>query len=254
MDEASRLVAVVADLAQSLSRDALKALCDALDAGLVGSALMNAHPSPAFSAAVQPLAEALARPHLRSDELSLALRAARHVNDARPRIEVVWTGPKTDAVSVRRTDQALNELIKHAQRRLIVVSFAVYKVPNVRATLNAAAARQVAVDLVVETVESSGGKVDFDGWKELEAKGIRVWTWAAEHRPATSSGTLATLHAKCAIADRRKLLVSSANLTDFALSVNMELGLLIDRSDVPGRVARHLEALMANGVLVRVSR
>lgn len=252
MDDSDQLAGVVADIARMLSDDALKALTVALEHGVTGPALGEAHASSGFSSSMVPLIQTLQHTSINPAGVALALRAARKVSTSGAHVEVVWTGPKSHAVSVRRTDQALNGLINHAQKRVIVVSFAVYKVPNVRATLNAAVARGVVVDLVVETVESSGGKVDFDGWKELEADGVRVWTWAAERRPATSSGALATLHAKCAVADSRKLLVSSANLTDFALSVNMELGLLLDRSDVPGRVAKHFGSLMADGVLVRV--
>ncbi len=68
---------------------------------------------------------------------------------------------------MRRTDQALLQLINRATARVIVVSFAVYKVPNVAATLEKAARRGVLVDLVVETEAASGGKIAFDGWEKL---------------------------------------------------------------------------------------
>ena len=102
------------------------------------------------------------------------------------------------------------QLINRASKRLIVVSFAVYKVPNVAAGLVKAATRGVGVDLIVESVDASGGKISFDGWKALGADGvpnIRLWTWAAERRPVTASGDLAALHAKCAVSDGEHLLV-----------------------------------------------
>ena len=68
----------------------------------------------------------------------------------------------------------------------------------------------------------------------------------------TPPGKLASPHAKGAVADGERLLVSSANLTEFALNVNMELGLLVKRGDIPARVQRHFDALMNAGQLVRL--
>lgn len=68
----------------------------------------------------------------------------------------------------------------------------------------------------------------------------------------TPSGKLASLHAKCAVSDGQRLLVSSANLTEFALNFNMELGILVQAGDAPARVERHFDALMTNGELERI--
>ncbi len=58
------------------------------------------------------------------------------------------------------------------------------------------------------------------------------------------------LHAKCAVVDRRWLLVSSANFTDSAMQVNMEMGIAIEGEEMPGRVADHFERLVLAGSLV----
>jgi phosphatidylserine/phosphatidylglycerophosphate/cardiolipin synthase-like enzyme len=58
------------------------------------------------------------------------------------------------------------------------------------------------------------------------------------------------MHAKCAVADEDILFVSSANLTEFALTINMEMGILIRDGYMPGMVVRHFEALVQEGTLV----
>jgi phosphatidylserine/phosphatidylglycerophosphate/cardiolipin synthase-like enzyme len=60
------------------------------------------------------------------------------------------------------------------------------------------------------------------------------------------------LHVKCAIADDRLLFVSSAKLTEYAFTLNMELGLLITGGDAPAQVEGHFDALVEGGVLLRV--
>jgi len=57
------------------------------------------------------------------------------------------------------------------------------------------------------------------------------------------------LLAKCAVAYDAVLFVSSANLTVCALTLNMELGLLIQGGSAPRAVADHFTRLIAKGVL-----
>jgi len=49
-----------------------------------------------------------------------------------------------------------------------------------------------------------------------------------------------------------RLLISSANLTEYALSLNMEAGVLITGGEAPGKAERHLKRLAEMGVLERV--
>ena len=51
----------------------------------------------------------------------------------------------------------------------------------------------------------------------------------------------------------RLLLITSANLTEFALSLNMELGLLICGGELPGQVRQHFERLIGVGALRKVN-
>jgi len=79
-----------------------------------------------------------------------------------------------------------------------------------------------------------------------------VWGWPLEARERDGRGHHGVLHAKCAVADRETLHVSSANFTEHAMELNMELGLLIHGGDFPEQVARHFAGLITAGVLRRV--
>jgi len=60
------------------------------------------------------------------------------------------------------------------------------------------------------------------------------------------------MHAKLAVADRRVLFVSSANLTQSGVTKNIEAGLLVCGGPAPERAAEHIDALRASGSLVRL--
>src|SRR5205814_1299861 len=114
-----------------------------------------------------------------------------------------------------------------------------------------AAARGASVAIVLESAAESEGKVDYEMSAALGsevAKHATIYSWPAELRPKTQKGTRASLHAKCAVADGERLLVSSANLTEFAFTLNIELGLLVEGDDAPLRVQTHLESLLEEGV------
>ena len=185
--------------------------------------------------------------------LRCAQRTAEVVGKAQV-VELIWTGPSSPSVPVRRTDQALFELIESADRELVIVSFAAYKVSRVLEALERALDRGVTVRFVLESKQASGGRVDFD---PIQAIGslldrVEVYTWAGDERPTDEQGRRGALHAKCAVADGHIALISSANLTEFALALNMEMGVLIRGGRIPLTVSEHFDRLIAEGILERV--
>jgi phosphatidylserine/phosphatidylglycerophosphate/cardiolipin synthase-like enzyme len=54
------------------------------------------------------------------------------------------------------------------------------------------------------------------------------------------------------VADGSHLFLSSANLTDQAFTINMELGLLIRGGRLPGQVEHHIQQLIDQGIFVKV--
>ena len=79
-----------------------------------------------------------------------------------------------------------------------------------------------------------------------------IYRWPLEAREAFFA-TTARLHAKCVIADRSSLLITSANLTSAGINDNIELGVLIEAGPLPERLSRHLELLIEAGMLEPVS-
>ena len=58
---------------------------------------------------------------------------------------------------------------------------------------------------------------------------------------------------KCAVADGEWLFLSSANLTQQAFTINMELGMLVRGGTMAGRVEQQFAGLIADGTLLPVS-
>jgi phosphatidylserine/phosphatidylglycerophosphate/cardiolipin synthase-like enzyme len=166
------------------------------------------------------------------------------------RSEIAWTGPAADAIALRRVDQVLYSIIEAATSEILVVTYAAYKAQRAIEALRKATTRNVRVRFVIELAQESGGKLDFDGLQAFRAgvPAAQIFYWPLERRLKSASGSHGAMHAKCVVADRSSALVSSANLTDHALEMNMELGLVAGRS-TSRRLADHFDQLILRGEL-----
>ena len=125
--------------------------------------------------------------------------------------------------------------------------------PVISAALVKAARRGVETILILESVEESEGKVTANAIHGLGAdiaNLAKVYVWPLEKRGVDTAGRHGSLHVKCAVADDSAALISSANLTDYAMNLNMELGLMVKGGDAPRALAQHLRSLIQSGVLV----
>lgn len=173
------------------------------------------------------------------------LSASRAVESERhgERVELVWSGPSKPGTALRRTEQALTELVQSARSELWIVSYVAYSVSGLRDVLADSLRRGVRVRLLLESRESGGGRITHDGIAALRPVvdlGAVVYEWPLDRRSRNARGDPAALHGKCALADESTLLVTSANLTEAAFDLNMELGVLIRGGAQPVRLARHI--------------
>ena len=186
--------------------------------------------------------------------LSSAAYSAAQVRQALD-VELVWTGPETNGVSFRRTDQVLIQLIRDAQDKLTLISFAVYKIPEIAQVLIEALNRGVQVRLIAENPEVAD-KIPF-GIKEALGKEIieqtQVFVWPKHKRPVDNEGRYGSLHIKCAIADSCKLFITSANLTQYAFTLNMEMGVLIQSRQLAARVEKQIDDLIEHKTLTLIT-
>lgn len=167
-------------------------------------------------------------------------------------LEVVWTGPESQVIPMRRSDQVLVQLIQSAHEKLWIVSFAIYKAQTIMDALAHAIKNKVSVNILIELEHESRGRLSHDAFQVLDdevKKGARIYFWPFENRPCGPNGSPGVVHAKCAVADGKSLLISSANLTNYALDLNMEMGLLVQGGDTPSKVERHFEALVSEKVI-----
>ncbi len=179
------------------------------------------------------------------------LAFSREREKSSQKLELVWTGPAS-RIPVRQTRQVLSQLIGGAKRELLIVSFVVFKIPEILELLKRALQRGVAITCVLESPEESGGKITFQGFADFNhqiLKQIKILVWDKEMRPVSVDGKTGTLHAKVVVADQSVSFISSANLTVNAMTLNMELGLLLYDEITAQEIVEHFEQLVKDGIL-----
>ncbi len=92
-------------------------------------------------------------------------------------VELVWTGPDTGDTPFRRTEQAILQVLDSAQDRITLVSFAVYRIPNIANSLIRVAKRGVHLTVIVETPDKIEGEGEYS---TIRALGEEVAAWAGK--------------------------------------------------------------------------
>lgn len=186
--------------------------------------------------------------------LHAAVRSERVHRDSQS-VELVWTGPDTEVMPFRRTEQAILQVLDAAKTRITLVSFAVYSIPNIARALVRAAQRGVQLTVIVETPDKLGGENEYSTIRALGSEVAAcstVYYWPKENRAVSDNNKPGILHVKCAVADGEWLFLSSSNLTQQAFTINMELGMLVQGGTMPKRVEQQFEQLIASKTLARL--
>jgi cardiolipin synthase A/B len=196
-------------------------------------------------------------PDLSGEGLALVLRtsvaAVAIVRERAPITQVVWSGPTVDGSFVRATREIVRELLRAAQREILVVGYWIAArdegegiIEEFIASLADAVSRGVSVNVIVDERiredRRDNRRILVSAWPA----GVmlpKIVTWRLP-----SGDQHLKLHAKILVADRRDALVTSANLTSYAMDRNMEMGVRIVGYPAED-IARHFDLLEAQGIL-----
>ncbi|WP_081057576.1 DISARM system phospholipase D-like protein DrmC [Burkholderia diffusa] len=187
-------------------------------------------------------------------QLSAIKDAVAQTESEATQTEVVWTGPKVEGSYLRATRQVVQDIISAAQADLLVVGYWLAGKEDYEGIINDivelmanAVARGVKVTMVLDEGEKGYGKNNRDTLIALWPKDIpqpKLLTWKI---PPDDKHL--KLHAKVLVADRHDALVTSANLTMYALDRNMEMGVRA-QGQPSARIALQFELLEQHQVIV----
>jgi phosphatidylserine/phosphatidylglycerophosphate/cardiolipin synthase-like enzyme len=228
-------------------------LADALGVSAIAAETLRS----ALGAAAESGAVALAA------ESVLAARKDASAHQLSTLVEPVLSGPTVAGVDMRDTAVVFSTLMREARHEVLVTSFVAgfareLLVPLAE-FLEADPSRRAILVLNFQRGNDSTAEEDLaarradEFWSKQWPGGSRRPMLCYDPRGlAEGKAARATMHAKVVVIDRRKALVTSANLTARAQAENIELGLLVDHAPTSQRIAAYFDGLIAAGVLRRV--
>ena len=242
------LFAAISNLVSNTPSERIAQLADAID-GLPesesGARLFTWALTPTAKTRLERLTVSWNRSEVPSSKLAGMLLGASHAYreaKAESETELVWTGPSTELIATRKTEQALLQVINAAHEKLFLTSFVAYDVASIIAALSSASDRGIALSMLLESSDRHGGDVSIDGIARMREAipSARIYFWKEKGDEFTGG----KVHAKVAVCDEELCFISSANLTGHAMEKNMEAGVLVRGGALPKTLHRHLEALV----------
>jgi phosphatidylserine/phosphatidylglycerophosphate/cardiolipin synthase-like enzyme len=173
-------------------------------------------------------------------------------------IELVTSGP--DAVGATRdTGVVLRQLFTSAERRVLIVGFAVHEGREIFVVLSKRMTHRsgLVVQLCLDIRRAPGDKTKSNALQRRFAERFVRQEWPGAQLPelffdprslAESEAQRASLHAKCVVVDGVRALIGSADLTEAAQLRNIEVGIIV-RGAIAEALERHFHALIAGGHL-----
>jgi phosphatidylserine/phosphatidylglycerophosphate/cardiolipin synthase-like enzyme len=190
-------------------------------------------------------------------EVRGALVAACHLAQAVHRAEIVWTGPEGVACTFRRTEQVVVDMLAGARNEVLLVTYNAYDISELAVHLQSLARHKVHVSAVLELLDPRTGDPRLGPLRAMGrefADLADIYYWPVDKRPSGEGRACGVLHVKCLVVDRMSILITSANLTKSALTLNMEMGLLVHDEALAGRVADYFDELIRVGVLAHLGQ
>jgi hypothetical protein len=203
-----RLLAQIRRVAQELPTPTLSTAIEVLmksesqSSQSLKAKLLSGLPKASWRSVVAELIEIwqVEATHLDGKAIASALATAAHCETASRQelsAQLVWTGPNPEGTPLRRTDQTLLQMIREAKEELILVSFAVYKIPEIAQELIAARTRGVSLRIIAKP--QSRAKARFLSSHRRSRYGILNFTsvyWRGTSDPLIKMA-IWSLHVKC---------------------------------------------------------
>ena len=195
-----------------------------------------------------------------TDQISLFLRTLQKTHQkADPLsnlVDLVISGPSMPQVPTRSTKAVFNELVAGIEEEVLIVSFAIY---NGKTLLKPLAEKleenpKISAKFVLNIPRGRNDKTLSNQLISRFKDDFVNKVWPGKvypeifHFPQSLEQNWkerASLHSKVIVVDRKRLFISSANLTDAAHNKNIETGLVLEHPASAERLVTYFDALIA---------
>ena len=164
---------------------------------------------------------------------------------SRNRVTLLVTGLEIFAPSIRSIDSAVQELICNAKDEILVVAYLLTEAASgIIDRLRESAEKGVKITMLIDNIECQERTV-IERLKTLARHpNVRILSFSDPHGRH--------LHAKVIVADRKRAVIGSANLSWGGMVTNYEIGVLIEGETV-WKLANVIDKLIIENRVMRIA-
>ncbi|MEO0460580.1 MAG: DISARM system phospholipase D-like protein DrmC [Myxococcota bacterium] len=171
---------------------------------------------------------------------------------------LVWTAPEVAKTKARATTAVVLELFSQARAEVFIAGYEFDHGATLFEPLNEVMeTAAVSTRIVLDVPAPPSAKVALDSYLALRARRFLDKNWPFSgampelyfYSKAVEPRSYASAHAKCAVVDRRHVMVGSANFTRRGHSRNLEVGVLLDDASFAETLLTQFEQLIESGQL-----
>ena len=175
-------------------------------------------------------------------------------------IDLVLSGPSVTSCPTRTTKAVFSELVSGAKAEVIIVCYALYNGMTLLKPLAECmdSNRDLKARLILNISRNRNDTTDSSQLIAQFRNEFSKRTWPGDRLPELwyfpqalemDWKARASLHSKVIVVDRKRLFISSANLTDAAHEKNIETGVILESSKNAERIVSYFESLADKGLL-----
>lgn len=172
---------------------------------------------------------------------------------------LVWSGPAVTPSSARATTAMVLELLGSAMSEVLIVGYRFDHGKVIFAPLHKAMVeRGVKVALALDVAPFQAGRLDAHLAVAAHQFVHGNWPFGPPYptlrywRAGCTGDAYRSLHAKCVVVDRARVLIGSANFTRRGYERNLEMGVAVDDPVLAAGVVQQFQALVEIGELPKI--
>lgn len=166
----------------------------------------------------------------------------KHTSKKTERADLVLTAPDSFRVKTLRTKETMCNLIEDTEKSLTITG---YSVSDYFADMLDVIIRKSQQGVYVNDMEKQ--KVALERLMAYKSRFLQVYEYQKQE-----DDKMAALHAKMLVADTRKSLVSSANLSYHGMQGNIEMGFIIESQEKVKQIEEVMKEMVRMKVLCKL--
>ena len=167
-----------------------------------------------------------------------------YLENRKEKIELITTAPPSFLLKTKRINNTVNEIVENAKKSLLITGYSISEfVEDIIDTIIEKSQRAVFVKVFINDLSK---QKSIDKLLRYQGKFLQLYNYA------NNDDKMAALHAKIILADGKRAIISSANLSYHGMAGNIEMGTLVHSVKLGKQIEEFFKSLVFQKVFSKI--